>query len=465
MAFGSLPALWLASQALAAEGTFALQPASLLNSCTRVQAVLEVSGQLKVNPDGKKVAQMPITAKGEYEFVEKVTAVDTGSTEEAEPVTRGMRYYRTGTAQSRIAEHEVTNRIDDTHRLIGVSAGRSDVTLYSPHGPLTSDELELLELPANTLLLGRLLPGRETAVGETWKHDDGLAAALFNLDVVTDNKLESKFVRTEAQVAFVELEGAVEGSVAGVESRLKVAAKYQFDLASQRITWLALSVQENRAVGHAEPGFDVTARLRVTLAPGEEIPELSETALSAVPGAPGTGLLLLAFQSKESGFRFLHDRNWKVMVDRHDVTILRLVERGELIAQCNISRMPDGAPDKQLTVGSFQADIRRVLDKNFGQFVDASEAKSEQGVRILRTIVAGVAADLPIQWNYYHLTDSQGHQASLVFTMDAKLVERFGATDQALIASFDFTSPNGKAPATPTNKTAAGKTATSGPTR
>ena len=40
----------------------------------------------------------------------------------------------------------------------------------------------------------------------------------------------------------------------------------------------------------------------------------------------------------------LHDRRWHVTVDRPELTVLRLVDRGELIAQCNISPAPDAKP-------------------------------------------------------------------------------------------------------------------------
>ena len=167
----------------------------------------------------------------------------------------------------------------------------------------------------------------------------------------------------------------------------------------------------------------------------------------------------LAYSSQAGGFRIIHDRNWHVLVDRHDVTILRFVENGELVAQCNITRLADAAPDKQLGMQSFQADIRRVLDKNFGQFLESAESKNEHELRTLRSTVSGEASDLPIQWNYYHLTDSKGRQASLVFTMDAKLLERFAAADQTIVSSIELTDKSSQPAAKPPAKTATAPTA------
>jgi hypothetical protein len=341
--------------------------------------------------------------------------------------------------------------------MIAVEAKSSETTLFSPLGPLTHDELELIDVQGNTLLLARLLPGKEVAIGAKWAHDDAFAASLLNLDAIVENKLESTLNRVDDRVAIIEMSGFVEGSVGGVTTRIEVTAKYNFDLDASYISWLAMSLKEDRAVGHAEPGLNVTARLRVSIGNVDASAELSDTALADLPLIPDQGNTLLALTSDPSGFRFLHHRNWKVMVDRTDVMILRLVERGELIAQCNISRLPDALPEKQLSLSSFQADVRRVLDQNFGQFADMNESKTDRGLRMLRVVVAGIAADLPIQWNYYHVTDEQGRQASLVFTMDAKLVERFGGADQMVVSTLEFLAAKAGASTTKATGTAGTK--------
>ena len=127
-----------------------------------------------------------------------------------------------------------------------------------------------------------------------------------------------------------------------------------------------------------------------------------------------------------------------MMVDRHDVTILRLIDQGELIAQCNTSSLPEFAAGKRVQLPEFQADIERV-GQDLGQFVEASQQQSEGGLRVLRAVVSGLASELPIQWVYYHISDDRGRQAALVFTMDAKVVEKFAGADQAMVGSLEPT--------------------------
>jgi hypothetical protein len=242
------------------------------------------------------------------------------------------------------------------------------------------------------------------------------------------------------QLAVMDLAGTVSGAVAGVASDVELKAVYNFDLRQRRVNWLAMSLEESRAVGHAEPGFQITARLRLATQPAALPEPLESAALAGLDLSAADGHRLLSLRSA-GGFQLLHGRQWRVMTDRHDVAILRLVERGDLIAQCNASILPDVPAGRQLEMDSFQADVKRALGDSFGQVIEASQQMTPTGIRMLRVVVSGVVADVPIQWTYYHLSDAQGHQASLVFTLEATLVEQFAEQDQTLVSSFEFQPP------------------------
>jgi hypothetical protein len=122
------------------------------------------------------------------------------------------------------------------------------------------------------------------------------------------------------------------------------------------------------------------------------------------------------------------------MVERHDATMLRLVDQGDLIAQCNISRCRSPRGPHAGT----QNDVKQALGKNFGEVVEAAQEAGEGEIVVQRITVSGTAGELPIQWTYYHLFDDKGHRASLVFTIEGKLVERFAQIDRELISGFRF---------------------------
>ena len=117
---------------------------------------------------------------------------------------------------------------------------------------------------------------------------------------------------------------------------------------------------------------------------------------------------------------------------------MRLVDRGELVAQCNVSALADTAPGKPTTLSKFQEDIKKTLDKNFGQFLNAAQSTTESGINIYRVITAGTVSELPIQWNYYLVSDGEGHQTVFAFTVEQALVERLGNADQEIVNSLEF---------------------------
>ena len=430
-----------------------LTPANEAGQLQRVKVVAEVRGQLKLNADGKKVTQKPLEVKGELVYEERQLEQADGLRQ------RVARYYREAQAKIQVGGYQRLSQLNEERRLVVVEANRDGATFFTPYGALTRDEVELIDVQGSRLWLPALLPAEPVAPGDSWPHNDELLNLLLGLEAISQASVKSTLLRVDSQVAIIEMKGSVSGAVGGVAAEIELEAKYNFDLRQRRITWLAMSIKERRSIGHAEPGFDVVALVRLAAETAEHSELLADKALSDVSLKRDAGADLLSLEAEKGGFRLLHDRRWQVMIDRHDVTILRLVNRGDLIAQCNISRLPELPEGQQLQLEAFQQEIRRALDKDFGQFVEASQSVMDRGLRVLRVVASGAVSELPIQWTYYHVSDDLGHRASYVFTMEAKLGERFAEADNVLVSSLEFVKPHpsdpgdspgsDKAPSTP----------------
>jgi hypothetical protein len=386
-----------------------------------------------LNADGKRVVRVPLIVEGQLLFDEKILEATSGSDR-----LRSVQYYRQAAAKLRVGEDTHAFSLDGDRNLIVAEMTDQDLVLFSPLGPLTREELELIDTQGNVAVVHRLLPATSKAIGETWEHDKTTMAALLGLDSITECQIESVLREVKDSIAIIELKGTAEGVIRGVSSEIQVAGKYNFDLQQKRITWLALSIEEDRAIGHAEPGLEVVARIRMATGPASACPELADQALEDLDLVATMGAKLLQMTSATGQYRFLHDRDWRVMVDRHDVTILRLLDGGDLISQCNVSQLPNLPAGQHVQLEAFQADIQRALGESFGEFASATQTETENGLRILRAVVAGTASELPIQWTYYHIADDRGRQIALVFTLDARLVERFAEADQMITSSFEF---------------------------
>jgi hypothetical protein len=56
-------------------------------------------------------------------------------------------------------------------------------------------------------------------------------------------------------------------------------------------------------------------------------------------------------------------------------------------------------------------------------------------------VAQGEVSQVPICWHYYLVADEHGRQVALAFTVEQKLLERFGKADEELIRSFGFADP------------------------
>ncbi|MFV1963818.1 MAG: hypothetical protein ACC628_00230 [Pirellulaceae bacterium] len=388
---------------------------------------------MKLNPDGKRVVRLPMKVHGELLYDERVLNFDSLGGNRMD-----IRLYHTAKATIRVGDGNHQTDLADSHRIAVANVEDEKQVLFSPLGPLTLDELELVDIQSSSTLLFRLLPNKKVAVGDNWEHSNEVLQSFLGLEAITQNNVKSTLRQVEGAIAIVDMEGLVSGAVRGIASDIEIQAKYNFDLEQGRITWLALALTEDRAVGHAEPGFEAIARIRTAIAPGPACPELADAAIRDLPIEASLGTTLLRFPASHGAFQFLHDRKWRVVIDRHDVAVLRRVEQGDLIAQCNTSRLTNLPVGQRVLLEAFKADIQRSLGEGFGRFIEASEEKTGQGLNVLRAVASGVASEIPIQWNYYHLSDDTGRQAAVVFTLDARLAERFAAADRTIVSTFEF---------------------------
>jgi hypothetical protein len=401
------------------------------------------------------VTKVPLQVNGELVYDERVLKSDTQN-----KCRSSVRHYDTAQAELRIGETTQQTSLHPDRRLAVTQVTAGETVLFSPLAPFTRDELELLETQANSAALYRLLPDKAVALGESWNHDNAAVAALLCLDAITQTDVKSTLRQVEKSLAIVDMEGSVNGTVRGVSSDIQVRGKYNFDLKQGTITWITLSISETRASSAAEPGFEVVAKLREVLAPTPPRAELSDETLKDLALEPSPGSTLVSLSSSAGRFQLLHTRQWRVMMDRTDLTVLRMLDQGDLIAQCNASRLADLPAGQRVSMDSFQADVKRALGEHFGEFRDVSQESTDGGMRVLRAVVSGTTSELPIQWSYYHLSDDKGHQAAMVFTMDARLVEKFAEADRTLISSFAFTGPNEAVPEAAKPETAKPEAAT-----
>jgi hypothetical protein len=421
--------------------SYTLRSSRGVGSVDHIEAAMDMGGDRKArSPDPKGGSSIQRTKTGVQASLKYDEKTLEYAPAEAGP-SRSIRRYQEAAATIGADNDSVRHTLGDQRMTIGVLIEPPHVSLYSPAGPLTRDELELVDLLGNSLVLDRLLPEKAVAVGESWKHSPDLVAVLLGLDAVAKTDLQSTLVSVAQKAARMEISGHVEGVIEGVSTSLDVKAKYRFQLDTGRITWFGILVKEDRSIGHVGFGLEITARLQMTIAPGVAAPKLSDAALKDVALKPTPELLQLAYESPTGGWRLLHDRRWFLLKDQKELAVLRLLDEGEPLALCNIAPLPNAVPGKTVPLEEFQEDVRKALGKNLKSLVEAGQSPSGSGYQISHIVAEGAAEDVPLRWFYYLVADRSGRQVVFIFTIESRLLPRFKGADEALLGAVRLVAP------------------------
>jgi hypothetical protein len=401
----------------------------------RVEVHLEVGGETTYTGQGKPQREKMSVVR-DLDYVEKTLETPAGP----RAVWRSVRDYRKVSADVKVGDGQFKPTLAPEHRLIAVDAAPQTTLLFSPRGSLTRTELDAIHIHANSLLLDRLLPEKPVAIGDRWPHSEQLMAAMLGLDEVAKTTVYSTLKEVTDTLARFEFAGRVEGTIYGVSTVIETRGRYRLVLRTGRIDWLGMLIKEERPASSVEDGLDVVSRLAIRITPAPEAASLADEALAKLALKPTPELTCLTYESPGGGWQCLYDRRWYIHHQRpkSDVAVLRLVDRGAVAGQCNLSSLPQREPEKLVSLEEFQDDVRRALGKSFGEFVEAGRSANAANCRVYRVVVHGTSADIAMRWIYYLVADPQGRQVAFTFTVEQKFVDRFAEADKSLVQSLRF---------------------------
>ncbi len=428
---------------------YSLRSQAKIGDFSNVDVLLEVRGDLRIQ-DGKKVEELPMQAKGTLRYDERLLHLG----DDAHTGLRSLRHYEKAEVDIQVHGDRSHRSLPEGRRLVAVDRKLETTDLYCVEQLLSRDDLDLIEIPCNSLLIEALLPGHELPIGSTWPHSDHLLAALLSIDAVSSNDVESKFVAIDKNVAKIEMAGTVQGAIAGVATEMDVKARYLFDTKRGRIAWIAMIIKEKRSIGHVAPGLDVVVRIQMTLRPSKSTPALNDDVVASLPADDSELRELLVYESKEHGFAFSYPRNWHIVSENEKLVVMRLIQRGDLIAQCNVSPLGQKAESHAANLDTLQRDIKHSLGQNFGSFVKASKGSTSSGLTIHEVVAEGTASSQPMHWHYYVVRDKRGQRMTFAFTLESSLVPLLDEVDRQIVTSVQFTAPQAQRAAQSTGKAA-----------
>ncbi|HEV8070802.1 MAG TPA: hypothetical protein VGP76_24010 [Planctomycetaceae bacterium] len=431
-------ALWLSAtrpHAPAADpGPYTLKESPADSRIESVDVQVKVAGTAQFAIEKGQFLAHPIAAEATLKFRERWLS---GAGRDAEAL-RSLRHYDSLSTEVKVADHASRSQLSANRRLM-VAQGRSEgILFYSPLGPLTAADLELLRAPADTLCLVALLPPHPVSVGDTWTAPAWVGQMLTDTEAASKSEINCTLESVADDKAKVTVTGTVAGATAGSSGKVDLHGWYLFDLKAKLLTHAEIDQSEERTIGPISPGLKVSAKTVVARAASSDSESLTQEAVSAVPLDPPVALTRLQFHAPWN-IELTHDRDWHIFQQNPQIAVLRLIDQGSLIAQCNLTPIRAAAPGQHVSVNQFQDDIRTSLGPRFKSIEKAEQIPTEDGRFLYRVAVAGEANKSPITWIYYLCAAPNGSQTSSVFAVDSSLTKRLGDRDLEMMKSLKFT--------------------------
>ncbi|MCC7422963.1 MAG: hypothetical protein IT428_22030 [Planctomycetaceae bacterium] len=416
----------------------------------QVSARQVITGNLETSLSNGKSQALPLSVDAVQKYLERRLPA---AGREAEAY-RSLRSYQAAESKIDVEKTHSSGRLVAARSLVVSQGRREGISRYSPNGAMTRADVDLLNVPGDSLALLALLPKSNVENGEKWTPEAWVLQSLAGIDAVTKSELSCEIESVTADVAVVKFAGTIEGATVGAAATVSISGKLRYDRKGRYVRSVEMEQKEKRSVGAVSPGLNVTAKVTIERSPSADQGPLTDAAAEKIPLEPDVSVLMLYYDAPW-GIRMVHDRDWHVFHQSGDAAILRLLDKGSLIAQCNLHLMTPAKAGQHTSEDSFQADIQKGLGDQFKSFAGAEEIKSDDGRYLYRVIVDGegkskadnAVKPIPMKWIYYLCASPSGQQTSMAFAVQADLLEKLGNRDLAMVKSLKFLTPmTAKAP-------------------
>jgi hypothetical protein len=413
--------------------TFRLAEAVKADDCFRIRLEMSLTGDIRVFRDGKP-ATLPLTARATHEFAERVLAAGDGGL-----VDKSARVYETAEAVVTVDRDRSEKALRKERRLCVAQRQKDEALTYATAGPLTREELELVGEHFDTLCLAGLLPGKEVAVGDTWKVHNAVAQALCHFEGLAEQDLSCKLERADDKAALVAVTGSASGIDLGALVKLKVQARYRFDLGARRLVWLEWKQSDEREQGPASPALTAQSTTTLTRTPIARPEKLADAALVSVPaGKLPEQLTNVEYRDPKDRFTLLYDRAWQAVGQPQGRLVLRLIDRGDFVAQATVTPWTPAAKGKHLSEDEFKAAMAETPGWEVEKELQAGEVPAAEGHWIYRVSALGQLDGVAVMQNFYLVAGPGGGQVVIAVTLTPKKADALGSRDLSLAGSIEF---------------------------
>ncbi len=400
-----------------------------------VDIQLEIRGKLVVAAgDQDDEGELPMEVDGRFSYIERNLR--------SSKSTRALRHYKTAEAKIDLGKGQMISRLSDDNRWL-IADRRNDnksgkrVRFLTSTSGLGQKELELVNIPANTIVWDQALAVNQIALGGNWTPSDELFADALAVDRIRENNATCRLAAVDSGVATIRITGSITADVDDADTEMQIDATCKFNLAGGFTQSLDLTIDETRSVSGSAPGFHAITKLNLNVDRSVSW-TLSDIANQGLDKKRWTDYL--TFSTADNQISLRYDRRWRMIRSEADYSIFRFIDHGLLLAQINLEPRPRLPSVDSFTLEAFKKEVHDKTAET-GTVVDAKAWKTDRGLSMMCVTVNGTDSDVNVVWRYYHLAQADGLRVSAIATCDAEVADELGDADRRFLESITITLP------------------------
>lgn len=323
----------------------------------RVELKVDLNGRMTV-PVGeeKKPQQLTVAGASTLLYEERTLPPDTTGAEKVIRSYRQVEFRRTIGDRDQRADLR-----DAVRRVVVLRSPRGSKSPFSPDGPLTWNEIDVVRNDVFCpVLVPGLLPTKPVRPGDQWLVPASAVVELTDAEKIDEGGFTAKLLavtpidgRQHAKLSFT-------GSVKGVDDhgpcRHAIDGTAYFDLAAGRLAYLSIKGTHELLDGAGKVAGRVDGQFVMKRSAAPATGDLSDAALKGVDLNPTVENSVLLYDNPDLGVRFLYPRRWRVgAVQGRQVTLDGPNGAGILITLEPPARLP--------TANAYLAEVEGFLRK------------------------------------------------------------------------------------------------------
>jgi hypothetical protein len=400
--------------------------------CFRYDLDMKLNGEIRFRQEEKTVP-VKLAATASHAYPERVLEANGAL------LQKSVRVYETAKANIQRGEQKSERSLRAARNFVVAQRYKEEHLVYCPAGALYRTEIELLADHFDTLAVAGVLPGKAVKVGETWRLPNSVAQALCSLEGMTENKLTGKLDKLAGDTASFSVSGSAAGVENGAVVKMTVEATGTFDVKAKRLTWLQWKQKDERDLGPVSPASTVETTVVMKRKVIEQPKTLDDVALMPVPKGfePPSAMTHVEFRDATGRYALLHTRDWQLTAVTDEHAVLRLMDRGDFVAQVSITPWDKAKKGEHLSAEEFKQAMARTSGWRPERELQAGVVPATDGRWVYRLSVQGQLDGLAVLQNFYLVAAPTGEQVVLTFTLTAKQADKLGARDLSLAGSIE----------------------------